>query len=364
MKAQTKTSRSWTSNAVKAILVAALSTSAVTAQACSRWVADTDHGIAVIRTYDWADQLGAVAHVHPVGEQRVSHPTPGYENTATWTVKHHSVSFEEHEMFHGTAGEVVNDKGMSVHMLYMDDSKYFVDDHKDSGAPALSLKDVSAYIAENYQDVAEVVEAYENGEFQFAWRSGIDGAIHGLHVSVVDKTGDIALFQLNEGGEMVVHRGDQASDLRVQANAPLQQDHRAYVRAHALDQNPMGQNLPSSISSPDRNLRLLWVSDQQQFEGLSKQQTMAVMQQSFDNAAGVPADLIDPTNGATYRTWVGFKHFLEDGSVTVRGYDTATEISFTLEDTKAFDGPVCADLIQQASEGKVTVEWGACGGNS
>ena len=126
----------------------------------------------------------------------------------------------------------------------------------------------------------------------------------------------------------------------------------------------MGQNLPSSISSPDRNLRLLWVSDQQQFEGLTKQQTMAVMQQSFDNAAGVPADLIDPTNGATYRTWVGFKHFLEDGSVTVRGYDTATEISFTLEDTKAFDGPVCADLIQQASDGNATVEWGACEVNS
>lgn len=364
MNTKSNTARSWKSMAVTAVLAAAMTSTALTANACSRWVADTDHGIAVIRTYDWADQLGAVAHVHPVGEERVSSPTPGYATNATWTVKHHAVSFEEHEMFHGTAGEVVNDKGMTVHMLYLDDSKFFVADHKDNGAPALSLKDVSAFIAENYATVAEAVAAFEAGEFQFAWRAGIDGAIHGLHVSVVDKSGDIALFQLNEGGEMVVHRGDQASDLRIQANAPLQQDHRAYVRAHALDQNTMGQNLPSSISSPDRNLRLLWVSDQQNFEGLSKRQTMAVMQQSFDSAASVPADLIDPTNGATYRTWVGFKHFLEDGTVTVRGYDTATEISFTLEETKAFDGPVCADLIQQASDGNTVVEWGTCGGNS
>ncbi len=364
MKTSNTKSRSLKSLAVTAVMAAVMTSTAMTATACSRWVADTDHGTAIIRTYDWADQLGAVAHVHPVGEERVSSPTPGYENTAEWTVKHHAVSFEEHDVFHGTTGEVVNDKGMSVHLLYMDDSKYFVDDHADSGAPALSLKDVSSFIGESYATVDEVVEAYEAGEFQFAWRSGIDGAIHGLHVSVVDKSGDIALFQLNEGGEMVVHRGDQASDLRVQANAPLQQDHRAYVRGFALDQNPMGQNLPSSISSPDRNLRLLWVSDQQNFEGLSKAQTMAVMQQSFDNAAGVPADLIDPTNGATYRTWVGFKHFLEDGSVTVRGYDTATEISFNIEDTKAFDGPVCADLVQQAADGNAEVEWGACDANS
>ncbi|PRY23184.1 choloylglycine hydrolase [Aliiruegeria haliotis] len=364
MKSLNQKARSWKSLVVTGVLAAAMTSSALTANACSRWVADTDHGIAVIRTYDWADQLGAVARVHPVGEVRVSSPTPGYENTATWTVKHHAVSFEEHDVFHGTAGEVVNDKGMSVHMLYLDDSKHFVADHEDTGAPALSLKDVSAFIAETYASVDEAVAGFEAGEFQFAWRSGIDGAVHGLHVSVVDTFGDIALFQLNEGGEMVVHRGDQASDLRIQANAPLQQDHRAYVRGFALDKNPMGQNLPSSISSPDRNLRLLWVSDRQNFEGLSKQQTMAVMQQSFDNAAGVPADLVDPMNGETYRTWVGFKHFLQDGTVTVRGYDTATEITFNIEDTKGFNGPVCADLIQQASEGNTEVTWRVCEANS
>ncbi len=55
---------------------------------------------------------------------------------------------------------------------------------------------------------------------------------------------------------------------------------------------------------------------------------------------------------------------IEDGSVTVRGYDTATEISFNVEDTKGFDGPVCADLIQQASDGNSEVVWGACDVNS
>ena len=77
MTTQSPKTRNWKTTAVTAVLAAAMTTTALTANACSRWVADTDHGIAIIRTYDWADQLGAYAHVHPVGEERVSSPTPG-----------------------------------------------------------------------------------------------------------------------------------------------------------------------------------------------------------------------------------------------------------------------------------------------
>ena len=57
-------------------------------------MADTDNGIAVIRTYDRAEQFSVVAHVYPLGEERLSSSTPGYENTASWNVRHHLVSFE------------------------------------------------------------------------------------------------------------------------------------------------------------------------------------------------------------------------------------------------------------------------------
>lgn len=102
-----------------------------------------------------------------------------------------------------------------------------------------------------------MVKAFEANEFQIAWADGLHGTQHGLHISVHDKSGDIALFQLNEGGEMVIHRGDVASDLRVMANAPLQQHHRDYVAKADLNYLE-AKDIPSSISSLDRNLRGLF----------------------------------------------------------------------------------------------------------
>ena len=44
--------------------------------------------------------------------------------------------------------------------------------------------------------------------------------------------------------------------------------------------------------------------------------------------------------------------------------NTATEITFNLQDTKGFAGLICADLIQKASDGKTEVDCGTCGASS
>ncbi|OAN13258.1 choloylglycine hydrolase [Photobacterium jeanii] len=335
---------------IAALAAVSISGAISTANACSRIIADTEaHGITVARSYDWGERLSSVAKVSPIGMERSSRQVPEYTNPATWNTKYQTVYFEEIETFHGTTGEAINTEGFSASLLYQDPSKAFIKDAADNGTPALHLSDIVPFLVENFKTVDEAVNAFNNGEWQVAWKTGIAGHQHGFHVSVQDKAGNIALFQLNAGGEMKVHRGDANSDLRVMANAPLQQDHRAYVKTFDMTD---AEKLPGSISSRDRNVRGLynsantkWTADE------TWEQTRGKMKAMFDAGNLVSQDVIDPTNGATYATWETFVYNLENGEITYFNADTATQVSMNLNDIKQFTTPMCADLVSQASNG-------------
>lgn len=334
-----------------------------TASACSRIIQDTGdaHGISIARSYDWGGtELKSIARVQVNGTERTSKPVPEYQHAASWQVKYNTVSFEEVETFHNTTGEAINTEGLSASMLYMDDSKYFIKDIKDDGKPAVHLSDIVPFIVESYANVEEAVQAFEDGQWQIAFKTGIGGHQHGFHVSVQDKSGDIALFQLNAGGKMVVHRGDVSTDLRVMANSPLQQDHRAYAAQFDTTQTV---GLPSSISSADRNVRGLaathaanWNDDSIGTEWMN---IRGKIKSIFDYGNKVPADMIDPTNGVGYRTWETFVYSLETGGITYYNEGNASQLSLHINDIKTMQTEMCADIFNQAHQtGKIS--WGAC----
>ncbi len=272
---------------------------------------------------------------------------------------------EEHELFHGTAMEAINDQGLSATGQYRNDSKPFISQHQDSGAPAVSLSDVTSYIAENFATVCEDLEAQAQNKIQIAWGTKMRGndSYHGVHFSVTVKSGDIALFQLNEGGLQIIHTVDATGDLRVMTNSPLQQEHLEYVAKFDLENDRLGADLPSTIGSLDRNLRLLWTTQYQDYSGKSYDQTMEQIQMAFDNSVLVLHGIEDPAdNGsaATCATWVSFRYNLDNGDITTRSLETAGSISFNLEESKVYNGPVCADLFKQADSGNTSVTWGAC----
>lgn len=333
------------------------------ANACSRIIQDTGdtHGISVARSYDWGgSELQSIARVQVNGTERTSKPVPEYQTTAKWQVKYNTVSFEEVETFHNTTGEAINTEGLSASMLYMDDSKYFIKDIKDDGSPAVHLSDIVPFLAESYASVEEAVQAFENGQWQIAFKTGIGGHQHGFHVSVQDKSGDIALFQLNAGGKVVVHRGDVSSDLRVMANSPLQQDHRAYTAQFDTSQTV---GLPSSISSPDRNVRGLAATNAADWSdnsiGAQWMNIRGKMKSIFDYGNKVPADMIDPTNGVGYRTWETYVYSLETGGITYYNEGNASQLSLHIDDIKTMETEMCADIFNQAHQtGKIA--WGEC----
>ncbi len=351
-------------NSIALITLSAISAVGVvqSASACSRITLDTPHGISTVRSLDWGVQLGNVTQINPVGIER-STDTPSYKHSMKWITKYHSVAQTEHDVFGGTVSDAINSQGLSASLLYMYDSEAFIKDYKDTGAPALSFVDVISYITETYASTEEAVTAFNNNEWQIAWHDGIHGHQHGLHISIQDKSGDIALLQLNKGGKMVIHRGDQQSDLRVMTNAPLQQYQRDYVSKVDLS-DLTAINVPTSISSPDRNLRGLFHTSHVTFsEEKSWAQTRGKLLSTFNAGNLVPQDLIDPVNGATYATWTQFVYNHENGDFLFTNYDTREQIGYNFNDTLKFTQTMCADTVAQASEGKATVTFKACNGS-
>lgn len=342
------------------IAATAFATVTSTAHACSRITLDTPHGVSTVRSLDWGDQLGNVTQVNPVGIERMSAETPSYAKTMAWETKYHSVAQREYDVFHGVTSDAINEKGLAASLLYMYDSQQFIKDYKDSGAPAVSFLNVIDYLVENYASVDEVAAAFNDNAFQIAWADGLHGTQHGLHISVQDKAGNIALFQLNKGGKMVMHRGDVKSDLRVMANAPLQQEHRAYVEK--VDLTDLAANdIPSSISSLDRNLRGLFNTSHITLEeGKSWAQTRGKLLSTFNAGNLVPQDLIDPVNGETYASWTQFVYNHDNGDFLFTNYDTREQIGYNFNDTLAFTETMCADTVKQASEGLNTVMFSKC----
>lgn len=343
------------------IAATTLTAGMMTSHACSRITLDTPHGVTQVRTLDWGQQLGTHAIIHPVGTERVTKAVPSYVKAAKWSVKHPSMVLEEREVFVDTAGEAINTAGLSASTLYLYDSAEFIKDYKDTGAPAVNWGDVAAFLTENYATTEEVVQAFEANQWQIAWADGIHGTQHGLHVSVQDKSGDIALFELNQGGKMVVHRGSVEDKMRVMANAPLQQYHDANAQAVGdMRLNTNGAKIGSTISSSDRMLRGLHNSASTLFNPkASWAQTEGKMQSLFDAGNLVPQDLIDPVNGETYATWVQYTYNFDNGSFKFRNLDTYGEIRMNLKDIAKYDQVVCADLVEQA-ESKSEVSFATC----
>ncbi|MDO6684459.1 MULTISPECIES: linear amide C-N hydrolase [unclassified Agarivorans] len=349
--------------AVAAIAAVSVMSMTKVANACSRMTLDTPHGVTTVRSLDWGDQLGNVTQVNPVGIQNVSE-TPSYKNAMTWTTKYHAVAQMEWDVFGGVASDGINSEGLGASLLYLYDSQEFIKDYKDTGAPALSFLDVIRYITETYATTEEAVNAFNNNEWQIAWADGLHGAQHGLHISIQDKSGDIALLQLNEGGKMVVHRGDVASDLRVMANAPLQQYHRDYVAKVDLT-DLEAKNIPTSISSLDRNLRGLFHTTHVKLDDKTKSwaQTRGKLLSTFNSGNLVLQDLTDPVNGETYASWTQFVYNHVNGDFLFTNYDTRASIGYNFSDTTGFTETMCADTVKQAEEGLSKPVFSACESN-
>lgn len=336
------------------------------ADACSRLAKQSDHGVAYVRSVDWGTKTGMDLVTFGEGDDVTTYTAEGYAVQANDGAKNFTVAWVENETFHGVQAQAFNDKGMVADTLYMAPSVNYIADYQDTGAPAVNLADAPGYLAAMYDTAPDVVAAYEAGAFQFAWSADLGAAgQHGVHVSAVDANGDVVLFQVNQGGEIVVYTGNiNDSDLGVKANAPLLQEHRENIAAFNAEDGKTAANVPADISSASRHLRLTWLNQNITLEGMSEAEALGAVQNMYDSGASVPQQIIDPTIGDTYTTWQTSRTILGDDIVTVRDFSTAAEVSFSITDAKVAHelngGQVCADAMAQANEGKRMIEFSGC----
>lgn len=265
------------------------------------------------------------------------------------------MNFLEDKVFDSTIAESSNDQGLAASVLYQGGSENYYKKHIDNEAPAVNLHNIIGFVSENYSTVQEVLDGLKTKEFQITWKSTMHeknskayGSLHGVHVSLQDKTGDIDLIQFGPKGQIIYdnHKGDK--DINVMTNDPLVPEMRK-ENARIKDL----YDLPAEIGPIGRSQRLSFYLNQQKLEGLSKNETEAKLSLVMDTAGAVPMDVTDPKTGLTYQTQIKMQYNLETGEYLYKNYSENREMRFSYDDIKNFKKPMKADLQKQTAEGKI-----------
>ena len=345
--------------ATAAIAVLAVAWTAGSADACSRIVVKTPgHGVIVSRTLDWQDPLGEIAEVSVVGQQRTTRSQGRYKNPAKWTVRYQTLNFVEPLVFDNTVSEAVSVEGVSASVLYMADSETLQQNHKDNGAPAVNLNNIVSFVAENFASVQEALDAKEAGKWQVAWAETIHpkgDKIHGLHFSIQDKTGHIALFQYTDQGEVIYdnHKGDE--DIVIMTNDPLLWKQRVMLE-YLGEENV--RLMGADISPASRHQRLTAYLKAQDFDPkLTRAEIDGKVSMVMDSGGIVPWDVVDQGTGLGYPTHMKMQYHFDTGDISFKNYNVDEQMRFNIKDIVTFKQPMFADLMKNLEDGYKAPQW-------
>lgn len=355
---------------ITASIAAVIAASVVgSASACSSVSAMTDYGTLVARSLDWDSHVEARAKIIPAGYQIVSN-APSYKTQATWTTKYKTMSISDVPIFAGTAFDAINDQGLSVHGQYQEDSKPFLALHKnhDNGAPAVNNGLLTTFLTSNYKNVEEAIAGLNNGEWQPAFSDpmmAMDHLVPG-HFNLRDADGNVALIQLNAGGKLKVWRGSANDELRFVTNEPLFQEHIEFAKDYK--RTASGKELPADYSPLSRYVRGLHHAEQQDYKGMSYQQTMAAQLLAFHSAVAIPQSVQAPTvdgpniagDAGVFPTFFTLQYNLNNGDTVYSDLYEGQQIKFNFTEVEVDKAPVCADLSEQAHNAQTTPTFGQC----
>jgi penicillin V acylase-like amidase (Ntn superfamily) len=190
-------------NDKKLLIVAALSSTLLSNNtfACSRLLWNNDQAVVVARTMDLYMNDKARIAVFPRGITR-----GGGDGMLSWSSKYGSVSATALD---AAVSDGLNEKGLSVNLLYLHDTKYEPRDKR----PGVSNMLWAQWILDNFSDVTEAIEGTKNIQIVSSRVSGRDWP---LHMSVADSKGDSAIFEFING-KLHIIRGPQSA---VMTNEP------------------------------------------------------------------------------------------------------------------------------------------------
>ncbi|MHB1789999.1 MAG: linear amide C-N hydrolase [Acidimicrobiales bacterium] len=204
---------------------------------CSRvfW-SDNDVAKVAARTLDWADSDDPMLWVLPRGIVRDGGTGEG---AISWIARYGSVAATGFEI---VTTEAINDQGLAVHILYLDETAYEPPDDR----PTVSNARWVQWLVDTCATVDEAVAALRDVRVVSV---EVRGQHLGGHLALEDPTGDSAIVEILDG-RMVVHHG---REYQVMTNDPDYDQQRANLVRY----RPFGGDLPlpGDILSPERFVR-------------------------------------------------------------------------------------------------------------
>lgn len=225
-----------------------ISTACGDALSCSR-VLSADNGQAVLvgRNLDWPMDMGSALWVFPRGIKR--NGLAG--NPLIWTAKYGSVAVASYTPDKKEAGVLdgMNEKGLVVNALWLDESEYGV---RDESIPGLAISLWTQYFLDNFATVEEALRSLDKTTYQvitMAFPTGTSQMTASLHLSFADKSGDSAIIEYS-GGKPHIHHD---RNYTVMTNYPPYEQQLENLKQY--EGFGGDKPLPGTIKSEDRFVR-------------------------------------------------------------------------------------------------------------
>jgi choloylglycine hydrolase len=238
------TRRKLTAAAMSAAVLLGVAAYPGVADACSR-ILWNDNGYAVMvgRTMDWPESTQPILTVFPRGMERdggkAGPETVVTENPARWTSKYGSVVTTVYGV--GTA-DGMNEKGLAVHMLYLNATDFGPRDASKKGVQAGLW---AQYLLDNAATVEEALKLLEDIQVVMIVANGHKATVH---LAIEDATGDSAIIEYIDG-KPVIHHG---REFRVMTNDPAYDQQLELLKQQDFSKPASTMPLPGNVNPADR----------------------------------------------------------------------------------------------------------------
>lgn len=222
------------------------------AYACSR-VLWNDNKLAVVtgRSMDWPESTEPTLVVFPRGIARdgghVGQEIIVKDNPAKWISKYGSLVTTIYGI---GAVDGVNERGLAVHLLYLNATDFGA---RDATKPGIQAALWGQYVLDNAATVAEALSLLETVQIVMAEARGHKANVH---LALEDASGDSAIIEYI-GGKPVVHHG---RNYRIMTNDPTYDEQIALLAKLDLSKPTSDTPLPGNVNPRDRFQRAAYYS--------------------------------------------------------------------------------------------------------
>lgn len=230
--------------ALGGLVVAATGSGAL---ACTR-ILSNDPGTPVLigRTMDWPQSTEPVLTVLPRGLRRdgghIGLVEVVHDNPLKWTSRYGSLVTT---VYGAGASEGLNERGLSVHMLYLNAADF---GPRDPARPGLHAGLWAQYLLDNAATVTEALALMDRIQLVMTEKHGAKTTVH---LAIEDAGGDSAILEY-VGGKPLVHHG---REYRIMTNDPPYDQQLELAKAHDFSHPTSDTPLPGNVNPRDRFVR-------------------------------------------------------------------------------------------------------------